>query len=141
MSAQSCSENQPPDVVVHRSAAADRGERRPLGNLDAPPLVVGEVEVQPVQLVAGDELDEADDVVDADEVARHVEHRPSPLEPRDVDDVHRWQGGPGAGREQLHERATAVPQAVRRRGDDGSAVGRHQQLVPFGAEVGPVRVE
>ena len=65
-------------------AAADLGrgaghrQLRPGVDLQPPALVVGQVQVQDVELVERGEVDEAQDVVDAEEVARDVEHDAAP---------------------------------------------------------------
>src|SRR5206468_11916195 len=55
------------------------GEPRPGPDLDPPALVVREVQVQPVQPVAGDQIDKAFDVRDREEVPGDVEHDAAPL--------------------------------------------------------------
>ena len=54
---------------------ADLGQRRIGVDLDAPGLIVGEVPVEPVELVPGEDLQELLDLGGAVELARHVEMR------------------------------------------------------------------
>ena len=63
---------------------AGDGQLRPLGDRDPPALVVGQVQVQDVELVERGEVDQAQDVVDAEEVARDVEHEAAPAVARRV---------------------------------------------------------
>ena len=74
--------------------STDGREVRPRLDLDAPPLIVGEMQVQPIQLVERVQIDEALDVVGPEKVARDVEHRAAPLEARHVDDVRRGHDQP-----------------------------------------------
>ena len=69
-------------TAAHGARAADLREPRPRLDLDPPALVVGEVEVQAVEAEAGDDVDEALHVLDAEEVPRDVEHHAAPLEAR-----------------------------------------------------------
>ena len=73
-------------AAPHLGAAPVPGQLRPGANREPPTLVVREVQVQPVQLVEGHQVDEPLDVGDAEEVPRDVEHRPAPGEPRAVVD-------------------------------------------------------
>src|SRR5437773_11776406 len=61
---------------------AQRGEPWVLADLDTPPLVVGEVQVQPVQLMERDEIDELLHELLGPEVARHDQVHATPAEPR-----------------------------------------------------------
>ncbi len=65
---------------------ADPGQPRSRCDGEAPTLVVGQVEMQAVELVEREEVDQALELADAEEVARDVEHHPSPGEPRPVVD-------------------------------------------------------
>ena len=69
--------------------AAVLSQARPALDLDAPALVVGEVQVQDVELEQGHVVDVALHVVDAEEVARDVEHRAAVGEARVVGDRRR----------------------------------------------------
>ena len=69
--------------AADRGRAADLRQPRPRLDLDPPALVVGEVQVQPVEAEARDHVDEALHVLDAEEVPRDVEHHAAPLEARD----------------------------------------------------------
>ncbi len=73
--------------AVHLGARPDLGERRPGVDLQAPALVVGEVQVQVVELQKGDVVDVALDRCDAEEVAGDVQHRSAVLEPWVVGDA------------------------------------------------------
>ena len=58
-------------------------------DLDAPALVVGEVQVQHVELVEREQVDVLLHLVDGEEVARDVEHRAAPGEARMIGDAAR----------------------------------------------------
>jgi hypothetical protein len=58
--------------------AGDLGQSRPAGDLDAPTLVVVEVEMNPVEAVVGGELNESAYRRDVKKVARHVEMYSAP---------------------------------------------------------------
>ena len=73
-------------VTVDRGAAAEGGQTRPALDLDAPALVVGQVQVQCVDLVLGDLVDVQLDLVRLEEMPRDVEHRPAAGEARVVED-------------------------------------------------------
>ena len=91
------------------AAGADLGEPRIPGHLVPPPLVVGEVQVQHVQMVGGEQVDEAADVVGRAEVPRDVEHRSAPAVrrfavPGTGGDARGSAVGNPLGRAELHER-------------------------------------
>ncbi len=69
-----------------RGATAVARETGPGADREAPALIVRQVEVEPVELVEAHEVDQPLDVVHAEEVPRHVEHRPAPGEARPVVD-------------------------------------------------------
>src|SRR2546429_8521825 len=83
-----------------------------LADLDAPPLVVGQVQVQPVELMERGEIDELLHELLRHEVARHVQVDDPPAEPREVLD--RYRGNRPDGR-----RHPRLPKD-----------GRRQQLAP-----------
>src|SRR2546425_6804018 len=64
------------------------GEPWVLADLDTPPLVVGQVEVQPVELMQRSEIDELLHELFRHEVARHVQVDAPPAEPRGGFDRH-----------------------------------------------------
>src|SRR5690606_33735239 len=70
---------------------AHLGQPRVALDLQPPPLVVGQVEVEHVELVHGHQVDEAQHPVLGHEVPGDVEHAPPPAEPRPVGDVHAGQ--------------------------------------------------
>ena len=114
-----------------------RRQPRPRLDLDPPALVVGQVQVQPVQLVQRQQVDVALDVGDAEEVARDVEHRAAPREARPVADrprSDRARAGADAtaldlGRQQLAERLDAPEEAGGAVRDQRHAVRFDSQLV------------
>src|SRR5213596_951384 len=63
---------------------ADLGEPRVLADLDAPPLVVGQVQVQPVELMERGEIDELLHELLRHEMTRDVQVDAPPAEPREV---------------------------------------------------------
>ena len=67
-------------TAVDVARPTDFGEQRPAGHRQPPSLVVGEMEMEDVDLVQRDQIDVAEHVVDAEEVAGDVEHRPAVLE-------------------------------------------------------------
>jgi hypothetical protein len=73
-------------VAVDRRPAADLREARPRADREPPALVVGQVQVEAVQLVERHQVDQALHLVDAEEVACDVEHHPAPGEARAVVD-------------------------------------------------------
>src|SRR5690606_25604918 len=60
---------------VDLGSAADGGQFRPLADRDPPALVVGQVQVQIVDLVPGDPVDVPLDGVGVEEVPGDVQHR------------------------------------------------------------------
>lgn len=73
-----------------RARRAHLGESRAAGHLEAPALIVGEVQVQAVEVVVGEQVDQPAHVVGGAEVPRDVEHHAAPAE--------RGLARPGAGR-------------------------------------------
>ena len=63
------------------------GQQRVAADLDPPPLIVGQVQMEPVELVEGHAVDERLHLVDRKEVTGHVEHHAPPAEARLVDDL------------------------------------------------------
>ena len=96
--------------------------------------------MQAIQLVQRHQIDVPLHLVDREEVARDIEHRAAPGEPRTIDDARRRSGDwprrvrPDAAelderREQLTERLDAVEQTGGVAGGDCHALGRDRQLV------------
>ena len=120
---------EPAGTAIDVARPADLGESRPAGHGQPPPLVVGEVQVQDVDLVERDQVDVAQDVVDPEEVAGYVEHRPPMLEARAVVDLDagdvprtRLHGGRlGGGGQQLAQCRERPKHASRRGGADADA--------------------
>ena len=89
--------------------------------------------MQSVELVQRHDVDEALDVVDREEVPRHVEHRATPLVAWAVGDLHPRNDEPPSGdrgvfdgdREQLPQRLRGVEDPRRRGGEQGDAVSGH----------------
>ena len=77
----------PAVAALDVARAADLGEPRPIGHRQPPTLVVGEMEVEDVDLVQRDQVDVAEHVIDAEEVTGDIEHRPAVLEARPVVDL------------------------------------------------------
>ena len=74
-------------VVFVRSAPCPApGQERVAFDFDPPPLVVGQVQVQAVELVAGQPVRQRHDLLLGEEVARDVEHEAAPCEARGVVD-------------------------------------------------------
>src|SRR5690606_6342516 len=91
--------------VTARSAAdlaapTDPGQLGPAVDLQAPALVVAEVQVHDIDLVQRDQIDEPFDVGRAEEVPGDVQHHAAPAEPRHVPHPHAGDG-PIAGGHQL----------------------------------------
>src|SRR5439155_24488261 len=82
---------------------ADLREAWVLADLDAPPLVVGEVQVQPAELMERGEIDELLHELLRHEVARHVQENPPPAEPREVFDGYCGNGPDGRRHPRLAE--------------------------------------
>ncbi len=99
--------------------AAPATEGSQLGDtrdLDAPRLVIGEVHVEDVELVTGEEVDGAQDRGRGLEIAGHVEHEPTVPEAGGVDDADRRQHQLAARtwrREQAAQRLQPVEHAGR----------------------------
>src|SRR2546422_4475480 len=70
-----------PYTTLFRSPRAYLGEPWVLADLDTPPLGVGQVEVQPVELMQRSEIDELLHELLRHEVARHVKVDAPPAEP------------------------------------------------------------
>src|SRR5439155_1518129 len=122
---------------------AHRGEPRVLADLDAPPLVVGQVQVQPVELMERGEIDELLHELLRHEVPRHVQVHAAPPEPRGVLDRYGGNGPDGCRyprraedgrREQLAQGLDRVERACRLGCADGDASRSHVQAVPLSAE-------
>ena len=118
-------------VAAHRRLAAVRREPRPLRDRDPPALVVGQVQVQAVELVERDQVDEPLDVAYRPEVPGDVEHRAAPGEARSVADPSRRDTRP-----ELAQRLHAVEEAGRRVRVQPDGRARHRQLVPLRPETG-----
>ena len=107
-------------------AATDLGQLGPRVDRDAPALVVGEVQVEVVELEQRQVVEVALDVVDGEEVAGHVEHGAAVGEARLVADGDGRHGAIGAGVSERHELAQALHGRVgaRRRGCGDADAGR-----------------
>ena len=120
-----------PSVVLPVPARADHalgaprtdlGQQREAFDLKAPPLIVGQVQVQDVELVHGQQIDVSEQVMPGHEVPRHVDHAAPPAEPRPIlDGLRRHDRCPivdpsppvGGGREQLPEGLRSIEHAGR----------------------------
>ena len=78
---------EPADAAADFPAAAARRQLRPRLDLDAPALVVGEMQMQPIELIECQQIDVPLDVFYPEEMARDVEHRATPREAGTIDDV------------------------------------------------------
>lgn len=117
-------------------------QARPGVDGDAPALVVAEVQMQLVDLVQGELVDVALDLVDGEEVPGDVQHGAPPAVARGVlDRAARDQ--PGAGldgvlldgrREQLTQGLDAVEEPGGGRGGDGDALAAAVETVALGPE-------
>src|SRR5205807_4433468 len=126
------------------------GEPWILADLDAPPLVVGQVQVHPVELMERGEIDELLHELLRHEVARHVQVYAPPPEPREVLDGYggnRPDGGrhprlaEDGRREQLAQGLDRVERPCRLRRADRDATRSDVQPVPLRAEARQRRVE
>ena len=129
-------------TAAHLAEATDLRQLGPRLDLDAPALVVGEVQVQHVDLVEREHVDVLLHFARGEKVARHVEHRAAPREARMIRD---GDGGnlPRPGiydlrfdlrRQELAQRLDAVKHARGCGADDAHRVTRHRQVVTLGAE-------
>jgi hypothetical protein len=113
-------------VAADRAAAAVLGQPRPTVDRQSPALVVGEVQMQHVELVRGEMVDHPADVVDAEEVTGDVEHRATPCEARAVGD------------RDVRRRPTRGERAQRLLGVEASGVGLGVDLRLAVADLEPV---
>lgn len=112
-------------------------------DLDPPALVVGQVQVQHVELVGGHQVQEAQHVRLRQEVPADVQQHAAPAEPRRVLDVTARQHpavaaqrGPavGVGAEQLAQGLRAPERSGGAAGGDHGAPGTHRQPVLLGGQ-------
>ena len=105
--------------------SADRREVRPRLDLDAPALIVGEMQMQAIDLVQRERSMKRFTSSRAEEMARDVEHRAAPLEARHVDDVRGRHDEPPIDRRLMFDgtRAGAAASSARR-GTDRPAARR-----------------
>ena len=130
-------------------AAADGGEVRSRRDLDAPPLIVREMQVQSIQLVQREQIDVPLHGLDAEEMARDIEHRAAPREARHVRDASARHSETTADRgamldrprEKLPDRLHPIEQPVRLGGGERDAVPRDRELIALEAECGVRCVE
>jgi hypothetical protein len=123
-------------VESGRELGADLREGRPARDLDPPALVVGEMEVEAVQLVAGSQVDPPEEVMLVEEGPAHVDHESAPREARMVGDLHAGDlGGPRGvvPWEELRQRLAAVEKPGGSGGADEDAAGVDDDLVRLGA--------
>ena len=138
------------DVMLH-GAGAPGPDLRELGislDLDAPALVVRQVEVKGVDLPGGQEVDVSLDELLVEEVPGDVEAHASPREAGLVFDVQAWNraaaraGGRGTAfrRQELAERLDTVENACRLRRPNHDRLGRDREFVPLLAKR-PLRID
>ena len=126
-----------------RPVRADPVQARIAAALDPPALVIGQVQVQPVQLVRGQHVDEAEDRALGEEVPGHVQVTAAPSERGRVLDLRAGQG-PGRARDrggaesivgqQLADGLRGVERPGRVGCGDLHPVGADEQSVPFGRQ-------
>ena len=75
-------------VAVRLAPGPVFGQLRIAADLDPPTLIVGQVQMQSVELVEGHAVDERLYLVDRKEVTGHVEHHAAPAKARFIDDLH-----------------------------------------------------
>ncbi len=134
------------------AAGADFGEARVLADLDAPALVVGEVELDVVEFVAGGEVDEFLEEIERHEVAGDIEEEAAVGEAGLVDDLEAGEGprrvgcGRGVGGrgrtdgvDDLAEGDAGVEEAGGGSGPEEDAVGVDGEEIAFGADGGDER--
>ncbi len=114
----------------------DAGQLRILLDLQAPPLVIGQMPLQHVELVQRHPVDEIHDELRRLVVPRGVEHQAAPGEARRVDNAHRRQRDhivPGLRirSAQLPKRDRRVEQAPRVARREHHASRRDIDLIPF----------
>jgi hypothetical protein len=87
---------------------SDLDQPRVALNLQPPALVVGEVQVQDVELVQREQVDEAQHELLGHEVSCHVEHRAAPAEPGGVGNLEVREADDLAGRVVRHQLAQCL---------------------------------
>ncbi|GAA2778456.1 hypothetical protein GCM10019017_24360 [Streptomyces showdoensis] len=132
------------------AAAADLGQPGIRGDRHPPALVVGEVEVEHVELVQRQQVDVAAQVVGGLEVAGHVEHGAAPGVAGDVGDLHAGQFpahgtpgrvGQGLVREELAHRLDSAQESRRPGRSQQHPAAAHRQAVPLVPEAAEAGVE
>ena len=123
------------------------GQLRVAADLDPPALVVGQVQVQHVELVHREEVDEPEDLALGLEVPGDVEHGPAPAETGGVGDTHGGQS-PSAGGlahgcvavgvdgQELAQGLRSVEDTGGVVADDDGALGVHDQPVALLSQTG-----
>lgn len=141
------------DVVVFGSVApddgfwsygADFGEPGILLDFDSPALVIGEMEVEGIDLEQGEVVYELEDFCFGGEMPGDVEHDSAPLESGLVGDGEAWdlpEGGLGSScvvgdREELAEGLNSVEEARFGGGGDCEVFGGGDEFVAFGVLLG-----
>jgi hypothetical protein len=121
------------DAAADFSKAAVCGKVRPRRDVEPPPLIVGEVEMEAVDLVERDQIDVPLDLVHLHEMTGDIQHRAPPWESRPIDDARgrdhqrpRLVEPDGVvldeGRHQLAQRLDPVEQSRRTRAFEHDAV-------------------
>lgn len=115
-----------PHLRAEVPLGANLGKLRVLLEFDSPSLILGEVDVNGVDLEAGEAVDALEDSVEFDEVTAWVKHGTTPLETWEVGDADAW-SGPLLGldrlrvdldREELKERLETVEETSTLLGKD-----------------------
>ena len=116
-------------------------------DLDAPPLVVGEVPMEAVEFVHGHEVEMLLDVLDGEEMAADIEMAAAPREAGIVGNGASWQhdaaieDGCDVGGQHLEECLVPVEEACFGGGIDEDPFRHDAEAVAFGAEGGLEAVE
>ncbi len=122
------------------AVCTDFGQLGECFDLDAPALIVGQVQVQPIEVMHCQQVNEAQDRLLGSKVAHDIEHTAAPAKARGVFDgaarcaprhARQRRRPPVRRRQQLTQRKKAVDQAGSGRGDDLHPVGVHGQCVAF----------
>ena len=130
----------PGHIAAVHPPCSHLGEQRILVNLDAPAVVVGEVEMELVELVQGHHIQVFLHLVNIEEMAAHIQMAASPLETRVVGDFDSWNGYchrvfcARIGRRQLEQRLETVEQARFCIGGNQNDFFIYRELVAFVAK-------
>ena len=128
-------------IAAIHSPGSYLGEQGIFVNLDTPAVVVGEVEMELVELVQGHHVQVFLHFVDAEEMAAHIQVAATPFKTWVVGDFDSWNGychgffRVRIGRCQLEQRLETVEQARFRIGGNQNDFFIHRELVAFIAKL------